>query len=154
MKSTYLNIAVIIALASAMSACVVAPPQQRVVYRSTSDLLPTYVNGQYVGMRPSMSGPNADAAMPSGAQPAQAPGGVPSPPQAQTAAQAAAPVYVQQTPAPAVVYVQPAPVTYYDPYYVNPYYANPYYVNPYGVAIGVGLGFGFGRCCGYRGWHR
>ena len=135
--------AVMMALASVMSACVVAPPQQHVVYRSTSDLLPTYVNGQYVGMKPSMSGADAAAMV---APSAQVAGAVPSPPQAA----APATVVVQQTPAPSVVVVPSAP--YYDPYYASPY--GPYYVNPYGVAVGVGIGFGFGRCCGHYGWRR
>ena len=71
MKKNCLKSALIATLAASLSACVVAPPQP-VGYRMTSSVLPTYVNGQYVGMQPSNYVPPAAQVAPA-APPAQAP---------------------------------------------------------------------------------
>lgn len=148
MKSNFVKLAVIAATVGSLSACVVAP--QPTGYRMTSSVLPTYVNGQYIGMQPSNYIPPAQvttvAANTAPAAPAtttQQPAPAPSQP---------APVYLQST-TPSVVYVQaPAPVYNYNPYpayYPPSYYPygaypyySPYYVNPWfgGIGIGVGLG--------------
>jgi len=138
MKTKFIKISLLVVLAMALSACVVAPVQP-LGYRmtstsiSTNTAMPTYVNGQYVGVQ-------------SGDYVAQN----------QTS------TYVA-TPSPTVVYVQnPAPVYSYSPYIpYTPYYA-PAYVSPwYGARIGTGIGIGIGvnsvraGCCwsgGRRGW--
>jgi hypothetical protein len=137
MKTNLMNSALIASMALTLSACVVAPPQP-IGYRMTSSVLPTYVNGQYVGMQPSNYAP-----------PAQAVVTTPAPVQAPVAqAPQAAPVYLQST-SPSVVYVQaPTPVYSYDPYYPPAYYPysypyySPFFLNPWfgGVSIGIGIG--------------
>ena len=139
MKKNFMKISAALALTGVLSACVVAPPQP-MGYRMTSNVLPTYVNGQYVGMQPSNYVVPASAAQQ--AMPVQA---VPAP-----AAVSQQPVYIQST-TPSVVYVQaPAPVPYYAPAYYSydpyPYYS-PFYVNPWVGGVGIGLGFG-----GHGGW--
>jgi hypothetical protein len=49
---------------------------------------------------------------------------------------------------PRVVYVQPAPRYYYDPFY-DPFYAPTYYGNPWLVPVSLNLGWSWG----YRGYH-
>ena len=139
MKTNLIQSAVIVTLAASLSACIVAPPQPT-GYRMTSSVLPTYVNGQYVGMQPSNYVPPAPAAT-SAPAPAAAPGGT-APQAAPAPAPAPAPVYLQST-TPSVVYVQ-APQPVYSPYYPPAYYPYPYYspfyVNPWFGGLGVGLG--------------
>ena len=121
-----------------LTACVVVP--QPIGYRMTSAVLPTYVNGHYVGMQPN----------PYATQSALNSSTVNSPVTAQSNQQAPiaqqnnyAQNVQQVTPAPTVAYVQaPQPVytTYYNPY---PYYAPVY--NPWPISIGFGFNF-------HRGW--
>ncbi|PRC94027.1 hypothetical protein [Solimicrobium silvestre] len=153
MKIKFIQMAVIVSLTAALSACVVAP-QQPIGYRMTSTVLPTYVNGQYVGMQPSNYMPPASAPTYAPAAPtAAAPNSTPTTTTVATNQQPVvvqqAPVYMQ-SPTPSVVYIQsPAPVvysSYYDPYY-SPVYVNPWYG---GIGIGVGIGY-YGRWGG--GWH-
>jgi len=51
MNSHFLKLGAMISASIILSACVIAPPQP-LGYRMTSSELPTYVNGQYVGMQP------------------------------------------------------------------------------------------------------
>ena len=144
MKKNCLKSALIATLAASLSACVVAPPQP-VGYRMTSSVLPTYVNGQYVGMQPSNYVPPAAQVAPA-APPAQAPQTATGPaPAPAAAATQQAPVYVQQT-TPSVMYVQ-GPSTVYEPYYYGPGYypygAYPYYPPVYGYPWFGGIGLGF-----------
>lgn len=136
MKTKFIKLSVIIALSIALTACVVAPVQP-VGYRmtstsiNTSTAMPTYVNGQYVGVQ------SGDYVM-----------------------QAQAPIYVSTTSS-TVVYVQnPTPPIYtyntysaYTPY--KPYYA-PTYASPWygvGAVIGTGVGIGIGINLFRGGWH-
>jgi hypothetical protein len=147
MKSNLMKCGVIAALSFILSACVVAPPQP-IGYRMSAPMLPTYVNGQYVGMQPSNY--IAPASAPA---PAPVASGTNNQQQAtQTVAaqpaQQQSPVYLQST-TPSVVYVQ-APQPVYSPYYGPGYYPyggypypyySPFYAGPWwgGVGIGVGL---------------
>ncbi len=154
MKTNLMKSALIATMAAMLSACVVAPPQP-LGYRMTSSVLPTYVNGQYVGMQPSNYAPPATAVAP-----AQAP----ATSVAQAQAVSPAPVYLQST-TPSVVYVQAPPPAYsYDPYYppvYNPYpYYSPFFINPWfgGFALGIGIGrygrgYGYGHGYGHGYWH-
>jgi len=128
MKTNMLKYALMVTITSSLCACIVAPPQP-IGYRQTSAVLPTYVNGQYIGMQPSNYAPPANGAA------TQQPS-APVPP---------APVYLQST-TPSVVYVQ-APQPVYDayppayyPYGAYPYYS-PYFANPWFGGIGIGVGF-------------
>ena len=62
---------------------------------------------------------------------------------------------VAAPPPPRVVYVQPAPRYYYDPFY-DPFYYSGYYGSPwYGpVSLSLGLGWGFHGGGGHGGHHR
>jgi hypothetical protein len=154
MKTNLMKISAIVALSATLGACVVAPPQPY-GYRMTSTVLPTYVNGQYVGMQPSDYVAPAQTTVTTPAQPVAAATTQPAPAPAHATTVATtqpAPVYLQAT-TPSVVYVQaPAQPVYYNSYYANPYpyYAPyPYYGGPYfggypwccGVGIGIGIGF-------------
>lgn len=145
------------AMSLSLVACVVAPSQP-MGYRMTSTMLPTYVNGQYIGMQP-----NGYALPPSAAQTqtqAQSAAPTPTSNQQPVVVQQQAPVYIQ-SPTPSVVYIQaPTPVYAYGGY--NPYYYQPAYIDPwYGLGLGVGLGIGinyygsWGRRGGWHGggWH-
>ncbi len=113
-----------------LSGCVVAP-QQPLGYRMTSATLPTYVNGQYIGMQPSNYMPPASTVTAADAAPPTAP--------AVVAAPSPSPVYIQSA-TPSVVYIQaPTPVYSYSPYYY------PGYVDPF-FSFGLGWGIGsYGR---------
>lgn len=132
-KINLIKISVIAVLSVVLSACVVAPPQP-IGYRITSPTLPTYVNGQYVGMQPSnyvapVQGATTEAA-PVAQNSEAAPVAVSQASVANTQQVAVqqAPVYLPSL-APSVVYVQaPAPV--YAPTYYPSYYGSGYY--PYG----------------------
>jgi len=146
MKTNLIKISVIVTLSTILSACVVAPPQP-IGYRMTSPVLPTYVNGQYVGMQPSNYVAPAQVAYATPAPaPAPAPAATTQPANPQPANPQPAPVYLP-SPAPSVVYVQaPQPVYNYSPYYDPGYYGPyPYYGAAYGYpwfgGIGVGIGF-------------
>ena len=146
MKTNFLKISAALALTGLLSACVVAP--QPMGYRMTSNVLPTYVNGQYVGMQPNTYVVPAAAAQQT--VPVQSSVPVQSP-----AATNGQPVYIQSA-APSVVYVQgPAPVPYYAPTYYG-YDPYDYYGAPWfgGVGIGIGLDFvGRGWGGGHGGFH-
>ena len=145
MKSNLLRPVLIASIAASLSACVVAPPSQPIGYRMTSSELPTYVNGQYIGIQPSNYVPPATPAAAAPTTTAnttvhQAQAVPPAPP---------APTYVQST-TPSVVYMQapqPAPVYAYPPSYYPyspyPYSPYPYYspFNPYPWFGGIGIGF-------------
>ena len=163
MKRNFLNLLKLTALAfgvASVAGCVVAPAQP-LGYRMTSTMLPTYVNGQYIGMQASgytvpaaqvaaaAPAPVLASAAPATAAPVPATAAVPVPaanPQP-VVMQQQAPVYLQ-SPAPTVVYVQapvplPVPLYGYDPYYY------PGYIAPlYGPSIGIGFSWGY-----RRGWH-
>ena len=147
-----IKFAAIVAAAVAMSACVVAP-QQPIGYRMTNTMLPTYVNGQYIGMQPSgYTVPPAQVAATNSAPTTSVAAAAPAPVtnEQPTVVQQQTPVYIQ-SPAPSVVYVQtPTPVYTYDPYYYSGYYPGYYsgyypgYINPwYRPSIGIGVGFGY-----------
>ena len=149
MKTNLFNYGVVAAAALLMSACIVAPPQP-IGYRMTSSVLPTYVNGQYVGMQPSnyVAPTNVVAAAPPVQQQQQQPQQQQQQPQQQQQVQQQAPVYLQST-TPSVVYVQaPTPVYGYNPYYAPyyPYGPYPYYSPVYGYPWvgGIGLSIGIG----------
>lgn len=131
METKFIKLGGVVVLLLAVSACVIAPQSEG--YRMTSAVLPTYVNGQYIGMQSSS---------------------YVAPAQTLTTADTNSsltvvqqnPVYVQ-SPLSSVIYVQtPAPVYTYNPYYapVHPWY---------GVGAGMGIGINyFGRCCWRDGW--
>jgi len=142
MKSKILKCAAIMAVTGTLAACVVAPPQP-IGYRMTSSSLPTYVNGQYIGIQPSNYMPPASANQVATSPAPAAPATATNPP---APAAQPAPVYLQST-TPSVVYVQaPTPVYTYNPYYAPSYYpygAYPYYspfFNPWFGGVGIGLG--------------
>lgn len=153
MKTNLVKCGVIAGLTAMLSACVVAPPQP-IGYRMTAPMLPTYVNGQYVGMQPNNYIAPASAPAPAPVatnnqqqtqQQTQQPNAMQAAPQP---AQQPAPVYLQST-TPSVVYVQaPQPVysNYYGPGYYPygypyPYYS-PFYAGPYWGGVGLGIGLG------------
>lgn len=139
MNTNFLKISAVLALSGVLSACVVAPPQN-MGYRMTSNVLPTYVNGQYVGLQPNTYA--VPVSVPQQAAQVQYAAPVQSP-----AAGNEQPVYLQST-APSVVYVQgPAPVPYYAPTYYG-YDPYGYYGAPWFGGVGIGIGLGFGG----RGW--
>ena len=148
MKTNSLKLASIAMVSMVLSACVVAPPQP-IGYRMSSPVLPTYVNGQYVGMQPSNYIPPAPVATTTTTTTTPATATAPASSTTTTVATAQpAPVYLPAT-NPSVVYVQaPAPVysTYYAPAYYpyGPYpYYSPYWGAPWVSGISVGIGFGF-----------
>src|SRR5262245_55859840 len=51
METKFMKVSVIVMLSMILGACVVAPVQP-VGYRTSSAVMPTYVNGQYVGEQP------------------------------------------------------------------------------------------------------
>lgn len=139
MKTKFIKLSVVIVLSITVSACVIAPVQPS-GYRITSTsistsstAMPTYVNGQYVGVQ------TGDYVV-----------------QNQT------PTYVA-TPSSTVVYVQnsPPPVYSYRPYsnyapYYAPTYVSPWYGVGAGIVTGVGIGIGINATRGWgghRGWH-
>ncbi len=117
------RLSLIMGLLITLSACVVAPPQP-IGYRMTSTVMPTYVDGQYVGSQPG-AGPGGDYAYDQ------------TPP---------------VTPSSSVVYVQrPTPTYTYSPYY-SPTYIDPWYGVGLGLGVGVGINYYGGRCCWRGGW--
>lgn len=158
METNFLKISAALVLTGILSACVVAPPQP-LGYRMTSNVLPTYVNGQYVGMQ-SSSYVAADVSV---QQPVASQIAAPAQVAAATVSVNPAPVYIQTT-TPSVVYLQaPAPVAYYAPtYYAPSYYGYssygynlyptypPYYAGPWFGGVGVGIGVRFGGGYGWR----
>ena len=138
----FIQLSILGALSVSLTACVVAPPQP-VGYRMTSTVVPTYINGQYVGMQPNAYAlPQGQAPIPT--QTAQTPA-PPTTGQQQVVVQQQAPVYIQ-SPTPSVVYIQaPTPVYTYNPYYYQPAYVDPWYGFPAGVGLGIGFSY-------YRGW--
>ncbi len=144
MKTNSLKLASITMLSLVLSACVVAPPQP-IGYRMSSPVLPTYVNGQYVGMQPSNYIPPAPVATTTTTTTTPATATASSTTTTVAAAQPA-PVYLPAT-NPSVVYVQ-APQPVYSPYYGPAYYPyapypyySPYWGGPWFGGIGVGVGF-------------
>jgi hypothetical protein len=128
MKAHWKKAALSVVSVAALTACAIAP-QQAIGYRMTSEVLPTYVNGQYVGMQS---------------------GSYVAPEQVVTTT-----TYVQ--PPTTVVYRQTAtPITIYSPpVYVNPW---PWYGIGVGTGLGIGVGINYySGCCrwngGHRGWH-
>jgi len=157
MKSNLIKMSGIAALSAILSACVVAPPQP-IGYRMTSPVLPTYVNGQYVGMQPSNYVAPATTTTTTVNTPATATSPATSTTTSSTTAANTtqpAPVYLQST-QPSVVYAQAPQPVYATPYYAPTYYPYgpsyysaapyPYYAPYYGGypwfgGIGVGIGF-------------
>jgi hypothetical protein len=147
----FATLGAIVFLSITLSACVVAPTQP-MGYRMTDDILPTYVNGQYVGMQPSnyVAPDLGDTQIPSSADFNYSQ----LPTYSQPTITQRAPAYVPP-PVSSVVYVQnPTPV-YYPSY--NPYYY-PRYVDPWfspGITLGIGFGLGHRHgCCWGSGWGR
>ncbi|MET3108777.1 hypothetical protein AAKU67_003586 [Oxalobacteraceae bacterium GrIS 2.11] len=147
MNTNFAKMGVIAALSLMLTACVVAPPQP-IGYRMTSSVLPTYVNGQYVGMQPSnYVAPSQVASNEQSVQTQQTQQQVAQTQQVQAQQ---APVYIQST-TPSIVYVQaPTPVYAYPsyPYYAPSYYSYPYpyyspFYSPWCCGLSVGIGFGF-----------
>jgi len=133
MKTKFIKLSVIVFLSIALSACVMAPVQPvGYSYRSTSTtVMPTYVNGQYIGEQPG-----------------------------DTFVQTTTPVYVAPA-VPVYVAPAAPVYTYnnYSPYYA-PAYVDPWYPVGIGSGVGIGINY-FSGCCwrggyrgGYRGGHR
>ena len=141
-----LKVATLILTSLAVTACVWAPPQPS-GYRMTSQTLPTYVNGQYVGMQPNnyaYPNPTNEVQLSSGGNEAT----VQSPP-----VYLNSPVYMNDP-----VYGTDPGVNYQGyPAYPSYGYMNPWYVPGFGywdLGIGIGAGYyGGGYYGGGYGWH-
>ena len=129
METKFIKLSGIVFLSIALSACVMTPVRPvGYGYRTTSStVMPTYVNGQYIGEQPG-----------------------------DTVVQTTTPVYttpvyttsVYTTPVYTTpVYTAPVYTSNYYPYYA-PAYVDPWY--PVGVGLGVGIGVNYFR----GGWHR
>ncbi|MCD6027671.1 MAG: hypothetical protein K0R08_2190 [Solimicrobium sp.] len=134
MKTKLIKSSVIVFFSATLSACIVVP-QQPVEYRMSNAALPTYVNGQYIGVQ---AGDYI----------------VPSPAHAHVTASGSSIVYLPALAPPATIYGYNTYIPYDSSAYTYPSYSVGTSVGTsFGMAIGLNV---FRECCmrGSDNWHR